>query len=172
MSRIQWMQRLPQRLPSTVNKSERDFFERAMQARRKPTREETIAQVQAHRQRELEEERQWRRDERQWKREFEEWWKKRCFQHSTAGTKRRMALYQTSVMTLTREEWQAIKARYQHRCAYCQQRPFGTLTQDHIVPISKGGFHTRINVIPACKSCNSKKGARPAFRYKPTLIPF
>ncbi|MDB4875733.1 MAG: hypothetical protein JWM41_2179 [Gemmatimonadetes bacterium] len=29
---------------------------------------------------------------------------------------------------------------------------------DHVIPISRGGSHTRENVVPACRSCNSKKG--------------
>lgn len=89
---------------------------------------------------------------------------------SERATARRLAVYQTPVNRLSFKEWEQIKERYQYRCAYCQrERP---LTQDHIVPLSKGGFHTQVNVIPACKSCNSRKGNRPAFRYQPTLIPF
>lgn len=87
-----------------------------------------------------------------------------------AQTARRLALYGTTVNRLTLKQWGEIQARYQYRCAYCQQEK--PLTQDHIVPVSKGGFHTHINVIPACRSCNSSKGNRPARLYKPTLIPF
>jgi 5-methylcytosine-specific restriction protein A len=31
------------------------------------------------------------------------------------------------------------------------------LTMDHIVPIARGGRSTKGNVVPACKSCNTKK---------------
>lgn len=94
----------------------------------------------------------------------------RSLQQSERATARRLALYGTLVNRLTRAQWEQIKARYQGRCAYCQtEKP---LTQDHIVPLSKGGFHTVINVIPACRSCNSRKNNRPAHLYKPTLIPF
>lgn len=64
--------------------------------------------------------------------------------------------------TLTAAEWREILAEWHHRCAYCAV-PFSAevkATQDHVVPVSKGGHHTRENVVPACKPCNSRKGAR------------
>ena len=61
---------------------------------------------------------------------------------------------------LTPAQWQEIKAHYGRRCVYCG-RKMQRLTQDHIVPISKGGSHTYSNVVPACQSCNSSKNAGP-----------
>ena len=44
------------------------------------------------------------------------------------------------------------------RCYYCGSlTPAIDLTMDHIVPLSRGGKTTKGNVVPACKSCNSKK---------------
>ncbi len=61
--------------------------------------------------------------------------------------------------TLTAAEWDDIVTAHGHRCAYC-----GTfrkrLTIDHVVPISKGGAHSKENVVPACGRCNSAKGAK------------
>jgi 5-methylcytosine-specific restriction endonuclease McrA len=61
--------------------------------------------------------------------------------------------------TLTAEEWNSIKGRYKNRCVYCGEKK--SLTMDHIIPLSKGGTHTKDNVVPACVSCNSIKGNRP-----------
>jgi len=62
--------------------------------------------------------------------------------------------------TLTHDQWQEILKAYDYKCAYC-----GTskkkLTQDHIIPISKGGEHTVQNVIPACMRCNREKWDGP-----------
>lgn len=62
------------------------------------------------------------------------------------------------------EEWDTVLDMYTgHRgtmCAYCYEiieKP----TMDHIEPISRGGQHTAENIVPACKSCNSSKGAKP-----------
>ncbi len=43
-------------------------------------------------------------------------------------------------------------------CGYCgRPTPPRELTMDHIVPLSRGGRSTKGNVIPACKTCNTKK---------------
>ncbi|MBR0459249.1 MAG: HNH endonuclease [Victivallales bacterium] len=43
-------------------------------------------------------------------------------------------------------------------CHWCGRhfRP-SELTMDHIVPIIRGGFTRKGNVVPCCKECNSKK---------------
>ena len=44
------------------------------------------------------------------------------------------------------------------QCHYCGCKiPAAELTMDHIVPIARGGRSTKGNVVPACKSCNTKK---------------
>ncbi len=60
--------------------------------------------------------------------------------------------------SVRREAWEDLKASYRYRCAYCHQRK--PLTQDHVVPIVKGGWHVIENIVPACRSCNSSKGVK------------
>lgn len=44
------------------------------------------------------------------------------------------------------------------KCQYCGKRlTLGTATKDHIIPESKGGKTTMLNLVAACKPCNSKK---------------
>jgi 5-methylcytosine-specific restriction endonuclease McrA len=44
------------------------------------------------------------------------------------------------------------------KCTYCEiTLTPGTVTVDHIVPVSRGGRHELENVTPACKSCNCRK---------------
>lgn len=45
------------------------------------------------------------------------------------------------------------------RCAYCGIES-SELTLDHIIPRSKGGPDSAENLTPACRSCNSSKGAK------------
>ena len=58
---------------------------------------------------------------------------------------------------LKRSEWEAIKAAYGNRCAYCKGKP-RRLTVDHVVPLARGGRNDKLNVVPACASCNRRKG--------------
>lgn len=44
-------------------------------------------------------------------------------------------------------------------------------TTAHLVPLAKGGTHTFSNVVPACQSCNSKKGTgAPLVPVQPLLL--
>jgi len=47
-------------------------------------------------------------------------------------------------------------------CAYCGGHfpNYNNLSRDHIVPKSRGGQNTWMNVVTACKSCNGKKGSK------------
>ncbi len=43
-------------------------------------------------------------------------------------------------------------------CHYCEKNtPPNELTMDHIVPLVRGGKSTRGNIVPACKTCNTRK---------------
>lgn len=49
------------------------------------------------------------------------------------------------------------------RCQYCGKHlRRGTLTIDHVTPASWGGTHGEENLVTACRSCNSAKGAKIA----------
>lgn len=65
---------------------------------------------------------------------------------------------------LTQDEWRSILEEFDHCCAYCQARGM-SLEQDHMTPVSRGGRHTAINVVPACGSCNRRKNARTIFEF-------
>lgn len=60
---------------------------------------------------------------------------------------------------ITAAGWFQIKADYAYRCAYCDapETPEKPLTQDHVVPLKKGGSHTVDNIVPACGECNTTK---------------
>lgn len=61
----------------------------------------------------------------------------------------------------THQEWKEALIFFGGECAYCgcTTRKGQRLTRDHLEPVSKGGRTTQSNIVPACQSCNSSKGA-------------
>lgn len=65
----------------------------------------------------------------------------------------------------TEQDWQYTKEYFNNKCAYCGSN--GELTQEHFIPLSKGGEYTINNIIPACRSCNCSKKDRDFFEWYP-----
>lgn len=64
----------------------------------------------------------------------------------------------------TLEEWQETLEDFNHRCAYCH-KPSKRLHQEHMKALSRGGDDSRDNIVPACASCNSRKGTKPLVEF-------
>lgn len=59
------------------------------------------------------------------------------------------------VPTLTNDN---LFGRDLHICAYCGKEFHGSLlTNDHIIPRSRGGKHSWMNCVTSCKRCNNRK---------------
>jgi len=57
------------------------------------------------------------------------------------------------------DKWLDLCKKYNNKCLRCGKSS-DNLTQDHIVPLSKGGRHIIENIQPLCFSCNSSKNAK------------
>jgi 5-methylcytosine-specific restriction protein A len=58
---------------------------------------------------------------------------------------------------LKKSSWWQNKIR-EGVCHYCQSKFLPKeLTMDHVVPIARGGTSSEGNIVPSCKTCNSKK---------------
>ena len=63
----------------------------------------------------------------------------------------------------TTKDWRAAQKFFNNKCAYCGAK--GKMTQDHFIPVKKGGGYTRDNIVPACGSCNCSKGAKDPYKW-------
>jgi 5-methylcytosine-specific restriction endonuclease McrA len=64
-----------------------------------------------------------------------------------------------------------IYIRDKYRCQYCgEKKAPRELTLDHILPRSRGGDNSPVNIVTACVQCNNRKGDRtPAEARMPLL---
>lgn len=84
------------------------------------------------------------------------------------GAKRRARRAGAPVNDLTAAHWQEILAEHNWTCVYCLYQG-DDLTMDHSLPLSRGGSHTKSNIVPACAHCNKRKGAQTPAEFFATL---
>ncbi|MDU1313944.1 MAG: HNH endonuclease [Clostridium septicum] len=77
---------------------------------------------------------------------------------------RRRKMAKKVISTFNNSDWKQCKEYFNNECAYCG-RSLKNLTQDHLIPLSKGGNYTKNNIIPVCRNCNSKKHNKDFFTW-------
>lgn len=68
--------------------------------------------------------------------------------------------------SFTQAEWNGLLDKYGHICLSCRRDDI-PLTQDHVIPLSKGGSNTIENIQPLCGPCNSSKHTK-TIDYRPS----
>ena len=74
----------------------------------------------------------------------------------SAQNRRNKARRRGAKGTFTPAEWALLVALFAFRCAYCWRAGL-KLEADHVIPVSKDGTNFIENILPACRSCNSRK---------------
>lgn len=81
-------------------------------------------------------------------------------------TQRRRAKKAELPATLTPEQWKITMDEFNNKCCYCGKKR--KLTQDHFIPLSKGGWYTHNNIVPSCGECNINKSNKDFAEWYPT----
>lgn len=71
------------------------------------------------------------------------------------NNRRRARMQAANSPGVSPEDWNRLVRRHDGKCAYCGA--IATLTRDHVVPISRGGWDAIGNILPACFPCNASK---------------
>lgn len=110
----------------------------------------------AHKREKSEYNQRWREAHEQERREYRHRWSKANREKTREYTRRYRARKKNAAVGPVDE--MAIYERDGRKCIYCPSTT--DLTLDHLVPLSRDGAHSQDNLAVACRSCNSRKGAK------------
>lgn len=100
---------------------------------------------------------------RKWRQEHLDW--ARQLGRTYAENRRaRIAAAKGSFTTL---EWLRLCIQYAYACGYCGE--WTALAADHRIPLSRGGTNSIENIIPACRTCNSRKGRQTEAEFRASI---
>jgi 5-methylcytosine-specific restriction endonuclease McrA len=106
-----------------------------------------------------EQNRRWRVENAAWERERGRIWRAQNPDKVAEAARRRRARQRVALQVpFSAEQLRARMAFWGDRCWMCAG---DADTVDHVIPLSLGGPHCLSNLRPACRSCNSSKGAKP-----------
>lgn len=87
-------------------------------------------------------------------------WKKKNKDKMKAMARARREREMNAEGSHTKQDWEAVKARYSYMCAEKDDSCMGRVTKDHIVPLSMNGTNWPNNLQPLCQSHNSRKARK------------
>jgi len=95
--------------------------------------------------------------------EIKKAWVEKNRQHVRRKNLHRQAIRKNAVGSHTTEEFLMLCEKYQWVCVYCGcDLDEKSVTEDHMIPLSKGGSDNISNIAPSCSFCNGSKNNKTA----------
>lgn len=99
-----------------------------------------------------------RKSKREYYRDLRRQWREKNRIHVRVKNRNRYALKMGAYGSHTAQEFEELCKSYNWECTYCRTKMnIMTVTEDHVIPLSRGGSNLIENIVPACMSCNISK---------------
>jgi 5-methylcytosine-specific restriction endonuclease McrA len=145
-----------------IIEQQRGYRERDPEGVRRRSRERNRAYRERHGDRVAQRSREWRKaNEARQRANRQRWVANNKVRLAELEHRRRSRKRGLTIVVPSAEQLLAKFAYWGNRCWIC--RATEDLTLDHVKPLSAGGAHVLANMRPACRSCNSRKGAKWPF---------
>jgi 5-methylcytosine-specific restriction endonuclease McrA len=76
--------------------------------------------------------------------------------------------------SMSRKQWEAIKAEFNGQCVYCGEvatKKNRGIVPDHLIPVTRHGELVLGNTVPACQTCNDSRGEKDWRRFLKKKLP-
>lgn len=97
-------------------------------------------------------------------RAYRRWWNSVNTDRTRASGQRRRGRLRASTDHFTRDDMTRLCATQMGLCHYCKRQMTDRgrlqMTVDHLIPLSRGGDNSPVNIALACRQCNLKKGSQ------------
>lgn len=90
-----------------------------------------------------------------------EWKQANILKVRESTNRRRKAILENGRYEITEK---FLRRLYESPCAFCGSR--NRIEMDHVIPVSRGGYHGEGNLQPLCKACNAAKRDKLMIEFK------
>jgi len=159
----QYQQDNKEKLKEYYNTERNEYHHQYYQENKEECKAHTLQYRQDNLEKYREYDRQYYQDNLEKRKEYHSWYCREHLEYFRAASNRRRALIANAAGNFTAKDFRLLCEAFENKCFYCgEELPLGP---DHMTPLSKGGSNKFDNIVPACRSCNSRKHAKTFDEY-------